>query len=162
MFNLQIIYMYALFTWNSRRLKPSPQYTKISVILFFNHVFPSLGEVRVILYHGINKNILFFKTEFSSSHPVISNSIDGIWVLFSPWRFLTSSSPEKKGKYSASALLTLEAEKTTRQTQQQHSWAQAGESAWRSWLPGVSMGAQPRSLREEGSLPWKSVILGRD
>lgn len=51
---------------------------KISVILFFNHVFPNLGEVRVILYHGINKNILFFLTEFSSSHPVISNSIDGI------------------------------------------------------------------------------------
>lgn len=123
MFNLQIICLYALFTWNSRRQKPSPHYTKISVILFFNHVFPNLGEVRVILYHGINKNILFFLTEFSSSHPVISNSIDGIWVLFSPWRFLTSSSPEKKGKYSASALLTPEAEKTTRQTQQQHSWA---------------------------------------
>lgn len=60
MFNLQIICVCVLFTWNSRRLKPSPHYTKISVILFFNHVFPSLGEVRVILYHGINKNILFF------------------------------------------------------------------------------------------------------
>ena len=49
--------------------KPSPHYTVISVILFFNHVFPSLGEVRVILHHGINKNILFFFFKLNSVAP---------------------------------------------------------------------------------------------
>ena len=81
-------------------------------------------------------------------HPVISNSFGSIWLFFSPWRLLTSSSPEKEGKYRASALLTPEiGENYVPDT------AIALLGRWEKHLvssAGVSVGAKPRKWKR----PW--------
>lgn len=93
------------------------------------------------------RKIRYF-AKFSSFHPVISNSIDSIWLFFSPWRFLASSSPEKEGKYSASALLTPElGEKYLPDT----AIARLGPGGKERHLAsnlGVSVGAQPCRQKE--------------